>query len=37
MTEHPNAALVRQMQSSMDDGDWAALDKLVADDIVAAG
>jgi len=34
MQEHPNAALVRQMQSSMDNGDWAALDTLVADDVV---
>ena len=34
MQEHPNATLVRQMQTSMDNGDWAALDNLVADDIV---
>jgi ketosteroid isomerase-like protein len=34
MQEHPNATLVRQMQSSMDNGDWAALDNFVADDIV---
>jgi ketosteroid isomerase-like protein len=34
MQEHPNATLVRQMQSSMDNGDWAALENLVADDIV---
>jgi ketosteroid isomerase-like protein len=34
MQEHPNATLVRQMQTSMDNGDWAALDSLVADDVV---
>ena len=34
MQEHPNATLVRQMQTSMDNGDWAALDNLVADDVV---
>ncbi|MEZ0241322.1 MAG: nuclear transport factor 2 family protein [Chloroflexota bacterium] len=34
MQEHPNAALVRQMQSLLEQGDWTALDNLMADDIV---
>ena len=34
MQEHSNATLVRQMQGLMDSGDWAALDKFVADDVV---
>ncbi len=34
MAEHPNAALVRAMTDAMDRGDVAALEAMIADDVV---